>query len=217
MRRRIRTTSMALTLAALLSACSSAPPGTGVFLLLDTSGTYAGELDRARSVINYLLGTLDPGDSFGVARIDGGSFSEKDIIMRVTFDQRPSVANDQKRLFMEQIGAFTDTVTSAAHTDITGGVLQAVEWLEEVGPGRRTVLIFSDMEEDLPDGYVRDFPIELKGVRVIALNVTKLRPDNVDPRVYATRLDAWRDRVEAGGGKFTVINDLERLDVALRL
>lgn len=208
---------MALVTVLLLSACAHEPPGTGVFLLLDTSGTYSAELDRAQSVINYLLGTLDPGDSFGVARIDGGSFSEKDILMRVTFDERPSVANDEKRVFMEKIGAFTDTVSSASHTDITGGVLQAVEWLNEVGPGRKTVLIFSDMEEDLPEGFVRDFPIDLTGVRVIALNVTKLRPDNVDPRVYMTRLDQWRERVEAGGGQFSVINDLERLDVALEL
>jgi len=207
----------AMFAAALLSGCSTTPPGTGVFLLLDTSGTYAGELERARSVINYLLGTLDPGDSFGVARIDGGSFSEKDILMRVTFDERPSVANDQKRLFMENAGAFTDTVSSASHTDITGGVLQAVEWLNEVGPGRKTVLIFSDMEEDLPDGFIRDFPIELDGVRVIALNVTKLHPDNVDPRVYMTRLEEWRQRVESGGGEWVVINDLERLSVALDL
>lgn len=213
-----RRTGAALLAAALLAGCSGAtPPGTGVFLLLDTSGTYTGELERARSVINYLLGTLDPGDSFGVARIDGGSFSEKDILMRVTFDERPSVANDEKRVFMEAAGTFADTVSAAAHTDITGGVLQAVEWLNEVGPGRKTVLIFSDMEEDLPDGYIRDFPIELDGVRVIALNVTKLGPDNIDPRVYARRLDAWRERVEAGGGEFAVINDLERLDAALEL
>ena len=203
--------------AALTSACDPTPTGRGVFLLLDTSGTYSGELGQARTVINYLLGTLNPGDSFGVARIDGGSFSEKDILMRVTFDERPSVANDQKRHFMQTIGTFADTVQSASHTDITGGVLQAVEWLNEVGPGQKTVLIFSDMEEDLPDGFVRDFPMELDGVRVIALNVTKLRPDNVDPRAYSGRLDAWRERVEAGGGEFTVINDLERLDLALRL
>lgn len=210
-------TAGSLAFALLLGACSSTPPGTGVFLLLDTSGTYAGELDRARSVINYLLGTLDPGDSFGVARIDGGSFSEKDILLRMTFDERPSVANDEKRLFMEKVGAFTDTVSSASHTDITGGVLQAVEWLNEVGPGQKTVLIFSDMEEDLPEGFIRDFPLDLTGVEVIALNVTKLRPDNVDPRIYTTRLESWRERIESGGGRFTVINDLERLDLALDL
>jgi hypothetical protein len=203
--------------AALTSGCDATPSGRGVFLLLDTSGTYSGELGQARTVINYLLGTLDPGDSFGVARIDGGSFSEKDILMRITFDERPSVANDQKRQFMQTVGAFADTVQSASHTDITGGVLQAVEWLNEVGPGRRTVLIFSDMEEDLPDGYIRDFPIDLSDVQVIALNVTKLQPDNVDPREYTGRLEDWRERIESGGGQWAVINDLERLAMALEL
>ena len=200
-----------------VSGCTATPPGTGVFLLLDTSGTYAEELAGAQTVVNYLLGTLDPGDSFGVARIDGGSFSEKDILLRTTFDERPSVANDQKRIAMQTVTTFADTVGTAAYTDITGGVLQAVEWLNEVGPGRKTVLIFSDLEEDLPEGFVRDFPIELVGVEVIAINVTKLQPDNVDPRVYMTRLEDWRQRVEAGGGEWSVINDMERLPVALEL
>lgn len=212
-----RPTRWALAGALLATGCTATPPGTGVYLLLDTSGTYADELSRAETVINYLLGTLDSGDSFGVARIDGGSFSEKDIVFRTTFDERPSVANDQKRQLMDVAAQFADTVQSAAHTDITGGVLQAAEWLHEVEPGRKTILIFSDMEEDLPEGYVRDFPIELGGIDVYAINVTKLRPDNVDPRVYTTRLEEWRRRVEAGGGSWRVINDLERLAVELEL
>ncbi len=213
----VRAGSLAFAALALLTGCSSTPPGTGVFLLLDTSGTYSAELERARAVVNYLLGTLDPGDSFGVARIDSGSFSEKDILMRVTFDERPSVANDEKRRFMQTVGTFADTVSSASHTDITGGVLQAVEWLNEVGPGRKIVLIFSDMEEDLPEGFIRDFPIDLDGVQVVAVNVTKLRPDNVDPRVYMSRLEQWKERVESGGGHWAVINDLDRLDTELKL
>jgi hypothetical protein len=215
---RFKTRVWALAVGLVTWGCGEAPPqGTGVFLLLDTSGTYAGEIGQARSVINYLLGTLDPGDSFGVARIDAGSFSEKDILLRMTFDERPSVANDQKRHFMETVASFADTVRAASHTDITGGLLQAVEWLNEVGTGVKTVLIFSDMEEDLPDGFIRDFPIELAGVRVIALNVTKLQPDNVDPREYTGRLDDWRQRVESGGGEWAVINDMERLALELEL
>jgi hypothetical protein len=127
------------------------------------------------------------------------------------------VANDQKRQAMQTVSTFADTVAAASHTDITGGVMQAVEWLNEVGTGRRTVLIFSDLEEDLPEGFVRDFPIELAGVEVIAINVTKLGPDNVDPRAYLARLEAWRQRVESGGGVWAVINDMERLPVALEL
>jgi hypothetical protein len=206
-----------LAVLAIASGCEVEPAGRGVFLLLDTSGTYSGELAQARTVINYLLGSLDPGDSFGVARIDGGSFSEKDILLRMTFDERPSVANDQKRQFMQTVATFADTVQTASHTDITGGVLQAVEWLNEVGPGRKTVLIFSDMEEDLPVGFIRDFPLDLTSVQVIALNVTKLQPDNVDPREYSGRLEDWRQRVESGGGRWAVINDLERLALALDL
>lgn len=212
-----KSASAALIAVLLMSGCAPTASGRGVFLLIDTSGTYVEEVDRAHSVINYLLGSLDPGDSFGVARIDGGSFSEKDILIRTTFDARPSVANDQKRQFMETMDGFVGTMTPAAHTDITGGVLQAVEWLNEVQPGEKTVLIFSDLEEDLPEGHIRDFPIQLEGVRVIALNVTKLRADNVDPREYMARLADWRDRVEAGGGEWTVINDLERLELALQL
>ena len=217
MTRLIARASALVAAATFMSSCEVTPPGRGVFLLLDTSGTYSGELGEARTVVNYLLGTLDPGDSFGVARIDGGSFSEKDIILRTTFDERPSVANDQKRAFMQTVAIFADTVQTASHTDITGGVLQAVEWLNEVGPGRKTVLIFSDMEEDLPEGFIRDFPMDFAGVQVIALNVTKLQPDNVDPREYTGRLEDWRDRIEAGGGRWAVINDLERLAVALDL
>jgi hypothetical protein len=47
---------------------------------------------------------------------------------------------------------------------------------------------------------------------VVALNVTKLRSDNVDPREYYKRVADWRARVEAGGGNWRIVNDLERLE-----
>ena len=62
-------------------------------------------------------------------------------------------------------------------------LLQAIEFLNEKHPGRKTILIFSDLQEDLAKGYVRDVPLDLKGFEVVALNVTKLRSDNYDPRV----------------------------------
>jgi hypothetical protein len=37
----------------------------------------------------------------------------------------------------------------SAYTDITGGMLQAVEYLNEKNPGRKTILVFSDLREDL--------------------------------------------------------------------
>lgn len=184
----------------------------GVYMLLDTSGTYKKELKRAEAIINYLLGTLQPGDSMAVARIDSGSFSEKDIVAKMTFDKRPSVANQQKRLFKQKIDNFVQTAKGSAYTDITGGVLQSVEFLNEAGAGQKYILIFSDLKEELVKGHIRNFPIQVDGCNVVALNVTKLRSDNVDPREYYKRVEDWRARVEAGGGNWRIVNDLERLE-----
>lgn len=204
-------------LALSLGACSEqAPSNRAVYLLLDTSGTYTRELDKAQHIMNYLLATLESGDSMAIARIDSGSFSEKDIVAKTTFDLRPSTANAQKRVFKRKLDDFVDNVTKgSAHTDISGGVLQASEYLNETGAGRKYVLIFSDLEEDLVKGHVRDFTIPLTGINVIALNVTKLRTDNIDPRDYLQRLEDWERRVDEGGGMWRVVNDLERLDTLI--
>ena len=199
-----------------LSGCGEpVARNTGAYLLLDTSGTYSQELEKAEHIINYTLTRLDATDSFAVARIDTASFSEKDIVAKVTFDDRPSTANRQKRQFSQQIAAFTRNAKSAQNTDITGGLLQAIEYLNEKNPGRKVIFIFSDMKEDLVKGYVRDIPLELDGFEVVALNVTKLRSDNIDPRKYLDRLEDWKRRIESGGGTWRVINDLDRLEALL--
>lgn len=188
----------------------------GVYMLLDTSGTYTEQLMEAQRIINYVLSELEPGDTFAVARIDTGSFSEKDIVHKQTFDTRPSQANAQRRIFRESIDKFVKEVKPSRYTDITGGMLQAVEYLNEVGPGNKTILIFSDMKEEIKEGYVRDIPLQLDGFNVIALNVIKLASDNVDPREYMNRLDSWQKRVESGGGEWKMVNDMERLESAMK-
>jgi hypothetical protein len=207
----------AATVAVLLAAACTppAPRSTGVYLLLDTSGTYREELDKAKQIINYTLSRLDALDSFAVARIDTGSFSERDIMAKVTLDDRPSAANQQKREFAQAVERFLDETPASQYTDITGGLLQAVEFLNEKQPGRKTIFIFSDLKEDLQAGYVRDIEVPVDGFEVVALNVTKLRSDNVDPREYLARLDEWKHRVEAEGGTWRVINDLDRLEALL--
>jgi hypothetical protein len=167
---------------------------------------------KAQQIILYALSRLQPTDSIAVARIDTASFSEKNIVAKATFDDRPSTANQQKRAFAGRVEKFIDQSAPAPYTDITGGLLQAIEFLNEKQTGRKEILIFSDMKEDLAKGYVRDLPLDFKGFDVVALNVTKLRSDNFDPREYLSRLDAWRARVEKAGGHWRVINDLDRLD-----
>jgi hypothetical protein len=188
----------------------------GVYMLVDTSGTYAQEANKARLIINYLLGSLGAGDSLAVARVQSRSFSEKDIIAKATFDSRPSQENAQKRAFRERIDNVFRSISGSRHTDITGGLIQGAEFLNETGAGKKTIIIFSDMQEELDKITQRDFPINLKGIRVVAVNVVKLKTDNVDPRLYMGRLEAWQKRItKAGAREWRVINNLDRLDAIL--
>ena len=204
---------LALLIGLAVGGCTDARNRTtGVYILLDTSGTYALELKKAQSIVNYLLGTLQPKDTLAVACIDTGSFSEKDIVAKMTFDQRPSLANNQKRAFQKTVADFVAKVKSSSYTDISGGILQAIEYLNEASAGQKYILIFSDLKEELAKGHVRDVPFQLSDFNVIALNVTKLRQDIRDPGNYLDRVEQWRSKIESGKGKWRVVNDLERID-----
>ena len=214
--KRLLVASLLASVAAVSSCADQRSHSHAVYMLVDTSGTYAAEINKAQLIINYLLGTLQPGDSLAVARVKSRSFSEKDIVAKVTFDNRPSQANAQKRAFRDKIDAFVKTVGGSAYTDITGGLIQGSMFLNETGAGTKTILIFSDMQEELDKATIRDFPFKLKDIRVVALNVVKLKTDNIDPRRYMGRLEAWQKRVEgAGASEWRVINDIERLDALL--
>ena len=202
---------------ALVACADQKAHSHAVYMLVDTSGTYAEEVTKAQQIINFLLGALNSGDSLAVARVRSRSFSEKDIIAKATFDNRPTQANAQKRAFRDQIDNFTRGAKGSAYTDITGGLIQGAMFLNETGAGKKTILIFSDMQEELDKSTIRDFPIDLKNIRVVAVNVVKLRTDNVDPRRYTGRLEDWQKRVKnAGASEWVVINDLEHLDRLLR-
>lgn len=184
-----------------------------IFMLIDVSGTYANEVGKAVSVVSYLLGDLNEGDSLVVAGINSRSFSEKFIIAGATFDSRPSKRNAQKQTIAAAMKKFASQKANSSYTDITGAMIQATEFLNETGSKHKTILIFSDMKEDLDKQTVRNFPIDMKGVNVVALNVTKLRSDNIDPRLYLNRLKWWEKRVKNAGAKeWLVMNDLTRLE-----
>jgi hypothetical protein len=202
-----------LAIAFVLAGCGDPRSHSqAVYVLIDTSGTYSQEAAKAQLIINYLLGTLQPGDSLAVARVESRSFSEKDIVAKATFDRRPSQANAQKRAFREATDAFLKNVKGSRYTDISGGLMQGAEFLNETGAGTKTIVVFSDMQEELDKVTVRDIPMNLKRIRVVAVNVVKLKTDNIDPRRYFGRLEAWQKRVQGAGAEWRVINDLERLD-----
>lgn len=211
------------TLSAVLLACLLAVGCTevggaharAVYVLLDVSGSYNQQLDAANPVLNYLLGTLNSGDSLTVASIDSASFTEKDIVTKVTFDDRPSVANEQKRALRARLDEFFKDRQPSTRTDVSGALLQAAQSLDESRAGRRYIMIFSDMDQDLPRGYVRNTRLPLQGAEVLAMDVTKERADNVDPQRYVDRLAHWQKVVTEDGGRWQVVNDMDRLDRVL--
>ena len=213
MQRRLFLSSLAVLAAGLAGCGDQRNHAQAVYVLIDTSGTYAQESAKAQLIINYLLGTLQPGDSLAVARVESRSFSEKDIIAKATFDVRPSQANAQKRAFRDATDGFLKSVKQSRYTDISGGLMQGAEFLNETGAGTKTIVVFSDMQEELDKITQREMPMNLKRIRVVAVNVVKLNTDNIDPRRYFGRLEAWQKRVTAAGAsEWRVINDLERLD-----
>jgi len=207
---------MALIAAALVfAACSDGSQyQQAVAVLIDVSGTYADQKPEvARIVKRELLPTLVPGDTIAILRIDSASYEKENLEVLVTLDPRPSRANAQKLALAKQLDAFAAREERSEFTDIPGAMMLAAEYLRETGARSRAILLFSDMQADLPAGAKRTFgEREFDGVRVIAMNVKKLERDNADPAELRSRLARWeKDVTRAGAGGWQTFLDSAKL------
>lgn len=202
-----------LSLAAvLLAGCDSGPHNRAAVVLIDISGEYAAEVEKARRVTSLLLGRLEPGDSIAVAFVDNTSYSDRNFIARVDFDHRPSVANDQKRAVRRKLDAFLERFSvPSAHSDLTGGVLLARDFLERTRAADKQIFLLSDLDEDLKPGLDRDGPLKLDGIEIVAVNVIRGERDNIDPEHYRERVSQWQQRVSDDGGRWGLVNEIDRL------
>jgi len=181
-----------------------------VYVLLDTSGSFGVEIEKVHTSLRLLLKTLQAGESLALARIDSASFSEKDIVARMTFDIRPSMANSQKRAFLQIVNSLGKDIRSGNKTDITGGALQAIEYLNETGARKKYILLFSDLKEETRSAHAQDFPINFNGTNVFAMNTGQRQSDRGIAR-HKKRLDYWQAKVEQGSGLWTVVSDADKL------
>ncbi len=189
-----------------------------ICVLIDVSGTYADQkADVVRLVKRDLLPAMVPGDSLLVIRIDDQSYEKGNVAALVTLDARPSQANAQKLAVAKRLDAFAADSTVATYTDIRGGMMLGAEYLKELGSGSRVMLIFSDLEEDLPEGTRRELgATELENVVVMAVNVKRLRRDGLDPALFRDRVREWQRQVTASSALgWRVLNDESRLAEAL--
>jgi hypothetical protein len=207
-----------VALPVLLSCSSSKNYAQAVVALVDVSGTYADQKPEVVNVIKRgILPKMQPGDSLFVIRIDDESYKKGNVEAQMTLDVRPSRANAQKLTFATQLDEFASKRQRARHTDIRGAMMLGAEYLKETGAGLRTMVVFSDMEEDLPKGVKRTLaPDEFSGMRILAMNVKKLSADNANPTAYRQRLASWQQQTKSHGAKeFQVVLEPEKLDELL--
>lgn len=219
MTKRIYALVLATVITLSISGCGVGDNGRhAIYMMVDVSGTYARQSDKARDVLKYLLITANPGDTMALARIDSRSYSEKNIIAKVKLERVPSKANAQKKDFAAKADRFVKKIRrsrGSAYTDISGAIILGTEFLRETGASRQTIVIFSDMRQELGKGTVRNFEFDVEGIRFVVINIVKLRSDNVDPRRYQRRMEAWQKKLMASGAtEWVVITDMDKvLDV----
>jgi hypothetical protein len=193
---------LGILIAILAAGCSGTRRyDQAICALIDVSGTYA---DQKREAVRHLkreiLPNMVPGDTLIVIRIDSESYEKENVEALLTLDPRPSHANAQKLALARRLDAFVDGDHTSEFTDIPGAMMLGAEYLTEVGAGSRVMLVFSDMQEELPSGSQRQMrDAEFEGIEIVAMNVKRLGKDTANPEVFRRRIAAWEERVTSRG------------------
>lgn len=199
----------------LAAACSDGRShARATVVLVDASGTYADQLPEVvRIVRTGLLPRVRPGDSFFLIKIGEQSYDKSAVEAAVTLDAQPSRANAQKVKLAGALDRFARSARRERRTDISGAILLASEYLKETRAGRKDIIIFSDLREELPKGARRALESgELAGTDVLAMNVKRLAADTNDPIAYRSRLAEWGSRLtHAGASSWKVVLEPEEL------
>jgi hypothetical protein len=195
-----------IALAGLLAVLAGCGEGRrydqAICALIDVSGTYA---DQKREVVKVIkrdvLPGMVPGDTFIAILVDSESYERSNVKSVTTLDTRPSRANAQKLALARQLDAFAIGEGRSEYSDIPGAMMLGAEYLREVASGSRVMLVFSDLQEELPSGARRKMRAdEFAGIQVVAMNVKRLEADAADPEAFRRRIGSWKTRVERSGG-----------------
>ncbi len=208
-----------LAVAGLLLGCTDGRRyDQAICVLVDVSGTYADQKGEVAAILKRdVLPAMVPGDTLLLIRIDSESYEKDNIEALVTLDARPSRANAQKLALARRLDTFAAREGNSEHTDIHGAMMLGTDYLRELDSGSRVILVFSDLEQDLPAGTRRDIEQgEFEGIDVVAMNVKRLQHDNADPGVFRARLSRWEREVTGGGARgWRAIMDASQLPVHL--
>ena len=208
--RRLKRSAVLLCLFGLLSCTRTEGQARAIYVLLDVSGSYRSTVDDALRATKLVVTRLQPNDSIAVARIESCSFSDEAVLVRARLQDRPSAASAMKREVAERLDSILSTTPPSEYSDITGAIYRAAQTLRAAPQANRYLVIFSDLSEELPRACQRgELPgFDLKGIRVIAAEVTRLPSDNRSPARYTKRLESWRDfALRQGAAEWRVVED----------
>ena len=195
---------LAAALATTVAGCTDSKQyETSYCSLIDISGTYAGEKSSVVNTVKAgIVPQMIPGDSLFFVKIDSNSYSEENLVTRLTLDYRPTRANSQKLAVAHKLDEFGKGRASSNLTDISGALMLCSDYLKATGSGTKVMFVFSDMNEELPKGVVRKFAEdEFEGIDIVAMNIIKLNKDSANPEVYRKRLEKWQQRATASGAR----------------
>jgi hypothetical protein len=192
-----------------IAACSeTARSPRASYLLMETARLKS---PPAQALVDYFLGALQPGEFVGMACVGTGHFSEKDVIARLSLDLRPSVATQQKYLLRKRLDQFSPFPRPGSHLDVAGALLYALTCLNETGVEDRYVILFLNFRREQIPEPVREFPLQMDQCHVVAIDLDEGDLPGQEQDAAAKRLETWKDWVEAGGGRWQVVNDLKLL------
>jgi hypothetical protein len=195
---------LAVTLAATIGGCSDSKQyETSYCALIDISGTYASEKSSVVNTVKAgIVPQMIPGDNLFFVKIDSNSYSEENLVTKLTLDYRPTKANSQKLAVAQKLDEFGRGKARSSLTDISGALMLCSDYLKATGTGTKVMFVFSDMNEELPEGVVRKFADdEFDGIDIVAMNIIKLNKDSANPEVYRKRLEKWNERTTASGAR----------------
>jgi len=216
MRKIIKYFLVAVSVSSMIAACTDSKEyETSYCTLVDISGTYSAEKKGVVNIVKAgILPKMIPGDSLFFVKIDSNSYSEENLVTKLTLDYRPTKANNQKLILSKKLDKFGKGKAKSRMTDISGAMMLCSDYLKATRSGTQVIFIFSDMREELPAGVVRKFADdEFAGIDIAAMNVIKLKKDSANPEVYRKRMRKWDHLfTSSGANSWTTLLDATKIE-----
>jgi len=187
-----------LFLILILAGCTQTK-NQSICVMIDTSGTYKDQISEILQQVKLgILPYINGGDHLVLMKIDSSSYEWDNVIAAIDVPKSRGEAAHSKRVFSAELDRVE--FESARYTDISGALLYCNEYMTNINNPMKKMLIYSDMQEELPRNMSRGFrKDEFSRVEFVVVNSKRLIGDQKDPERYRKRMDGWRKKLMQHG------------------